>query len=55
MGINQRGNKKETQEKMPIKEIINKPDILSRYHTGSRLIQKKYEECSLEEQEYLIN
>ena len=47
-------NKKENQEDMTLDEIINKADALSKEHSGSRLIQQKYEECSPEDKDRIF-
>ena len=53
--MSQGGNKKNPHEEMSIDEIINKADILSRDHFGSRLIQEKYEDCSAEDKTRIFN
>ena len=35
-------NKKDTPEDLTLDELIEKADTLSKEHSGSRLIQKKY-------------
>ena len=47
--------KKEQIEEPSINEIIEKAVEYNKEHSGSRLIQKKYEECSEEERDKIFN
>ena len=48
-------HKKEEIDEPSINEIIEKAVEYSKEHSGSRLIQKKYEECSEEERDKIFN
>ena len=47
--------KKDQIEEPSFEELVEKAIEYSKDHTGSRLIQKKYEECSNEERDKLFN
>ena len=53
--MNQGINKKEQGEKKSIEEIISRADMLSMDNIDSRLIQKRYEDCSAEDKTRIFN
>ena len=47
-------NKKDNHEEISLEEIISKADTLSKEHSGSRLIQEKYDKCSPEDKDRIF-
>ena len=47
-------NKKENQNELTLEEILEKADSLCKEHSGSRAVQNKYEECSPEDKDRIV-
>ena len=53
MNMNQ-NNKKEAPDELSLEVILEKADVLSKEHAGSRNIQQKYDECNSQDKDKIF-